>query len=894
MTIAVKPILMEPSALVEEDIESSIRTAIETVTPYWPIDTFIATNSLSGWEQLPFADAITQSHTITGGHGYLPLATYRQFYQHGRITEEDITATLTSHLEQIHKGIDPTLPDSIKIGQDQQSLVHLTISWLLNGPDEANTPEVAIKTRGEAYSLGHETVTQWINTRMSTWCAAFFDLSQAAWHMPHRELGFYECWRKLARHERYLPLIGIRGSDQRLRSLPASPVAAIEYLLNHLGISSSDRTDYLARHLAQLPGWAGHIRWQSEHVDTSSSLLYRITLTEYLAVRLFYEAELVGYLQHTQGTSETVTTSSVDFEPDSCFQHQIEQRIEEFLASGNLQQQREKLTDSSHGVIRTLVEYLTADRQAQIWQEAYEFHYRTNVLEVLQKEPTVPLHPQSVERNDRPAAQMLFCIDARSERLRRHIEASGHYDTYGVAGFFGVAFRYRPFGSDSETDLCPALITPDHAITEVSNPEANETRQRNVWNQRHFAVREMIHTLRENMLTPFTFVEAVGWLLFIPFLAKTLLPRTYSKVCKILLSFIMPPVQTTLNLDGGDGVLAGMTIDEQAATVSQMLKMVGLTNNFARILAFCGHGSESVNNPFAAALDCGACGGQHGGVNARVAVTILNDPSIRERLRQQGIDIPDDTICIAAEHTTTTDEITIFDLDNIPTTHVDEVTKLSANLQSAGTANSLERYRELPGSQRKATRVSAHTERRATDWAQTQPEWGLAGNAAFICGRRSLTAGRNLSGRAFLHSYDPDSDVDGQLLASIMTAPLIVAEWINLHYYFATVDNATFGSGTKLLHTIVGNSGVVQGQQGDLLPGLPRQSVMVGDRYYHEPMRLLAIIEAPRSRIDTIIANHPILQNVIGNQWISLIACEPTTGKYYHYGHGSMWQPIVQ
>jgi hypothetical protein len=184
------------------------------------------------------------------------------------------------------------------------------------------------------------------------------------------------------------------------------------------------------------------------------------------------------------------------------------------------------------------------------------------------------------------------------------------------------------------------------------------------------------------------------------------------------------------------------------------------------------------------------------------------------------------------------------------------------------------------------------TERRAADWAEPRPEWGLAGNAAFIVGRRRLTQGLDLEGRAFLHSYDWTTDEDGTALENIMTGPLVVGEWINTQYYFSTVDNAAYGSGSKVTQNVVGKIGIVQGNGGDLMTGLPLQSLQIDDEHpYHRPLRLLSVVEAPTDRVDQILERHAALTQLFDNEWVRLTVLDPTQDHaFFHYRPGGSWE----
>jgi uncharacterized protein YbcC (UPF0753/DUF2309 family) len=328
--------------------------------------------------------------------------------------------------------------------------------------------------------------------------------------------------------------------------------------------------------------------------------------------------------------------------------------------------------------------------------------------------------------------------------------------------------------------------------------------------------------------------------------------------------------------DGHDGA-PGLSLAERIAYARALFALTGMRRATAPIVVLAGHAGHATNNPYAAALDCGACGGHGGGDNARVMAAILNDPEVRTELAKDGEPLPEDTVFVAAEHCTTTDTVTLFGTGALPLSHWERLNEVEAALARAGAANAARRAAALGRTPDDLAVGAAH-------WGEVRAEWGLAGNAAFIVGPRTLTRDIDLEGRAFLHSYDWRTDPEGEALETILTAPMVVAQWINCQYLFSTMDPERYGAGDKPLHNPVGRLGVLRGNEGDLCVGLPLQSLFDDEgRPAHIPQRLLTVVQAPMNRVEAVVERQAVLRRLFGNGWVQLVVIDPATGRAHRW-----------
>src|SRR5918993_3090023 len=1027
------------------ELRALILLASEVIADYWPMRTFVHHNPLHGLEYLDFEEAVSRAQRLLNGKGYLSVEIFRDYFRSGRILPDQLDAALKARAENRHVQLgahDVTLGavlracmlqdlcpppagtfDTLLERHPDRTAIKSLASQLLPAMKLPQNRQGAAEQRdlGRTLtlaswcdrSLGTE-IAEEINRELVKWCEAFLDEGHATWAMPGREKGLYGAWRFLAQQE-WSPG-AIKNSREKLARLPAQPEDALLESLNVLGIPAEARQDYLSLHLVALSGWAGFIKWRADQSEYEWQLAYPIDLVQYLAVRLWYERELVQKAcRESLGIDGNIDAISTELQrrdnlsPKDSGQAQADS-LAALVAAWRLYALAQalghdpgNLTQSEPGNLLALLEWIDGFPEAEhgpIWLKAFEAAYQEQLLGKLpvnlgqssevasgaSLSDRAPAQSESQsETKVRHQAQAVFCIDVRSEPIRRHLEAIGDYETLGFAGFFAVFIRYQGLGSDHETDQFPVIMKSKNFVREIPRSYQGQYLFRRRHREKLLETgHTLLYDLKKNVVTPYVMVESLGWFYSLPLVGKTLFATSYRNVMSWLRRKLVPSVATTLTVDKlsreeveemlaaeqraitrralqqnfGERHLnlslerleflrrralygesagetspqarstalsreeeaafvedlrrnyginpgasfarmeritrTGFTLNEQVFTVETALRMMGLTRNFARLVLFCGHGSTSENNPFEAALDCGACGGNPGKANARVLAIMANKPPVREQLEKKGIVIPQDTYFIAGQHNTTTDDIALFDLEDLPPTHRKDLLQLLRDLELAGARNSQERCARFPEIKvsLRSSKAQRTVYRRSADWSQVRPEWGLSGNAAFIVGRRALTRGINLDGRAFLHSYDYREDFDGRLLEVVLTGPQIVGQWINMEHYFSAVDPEHYGSGSKIYHNIVGRFGIMSGPQSDLRTGLAWQTVMNGVRPYHEPMRLVTLVEASRERIDKIIRNQRHLKRLYDNQWLHLIAIEPEEQLAYRYVPREGWQPV--
>ncbi len=794
-------------------IETACAQACEAIAPAWPLDRAIAVNPHWGRIGRPLREVAARM-AVLGGIRVFPARDYlQQAWAEGRVGEADLEAALRA----LPAARDAGLQVADCVAALRRPALDHQLPLLIDVLDDDPRRDTRLSWR------------QAITHQVSQTCAAYFDEHQAEWQ-PDGAAGLYAFWRDTLTHDHGIGLLmGLPHLGRALHALPATRQDAERWVLRRLGLPEEVWADYLESVLLTVNGWASwcaYLGWQARLEGRSDT-----HLRELLAIRLAWGAIL---LECKDDESAHQAFASLQDE-----WHFVRERLQR------------------------AAEQMVVD---EVWQQALELGYQRVLARKLQAVGGT----RPVAGAEGIEVQAAFCIDVRSEPLRRALEAAWPaIQTVGFAGFFGLPVAYTPLATEARRPQLPGLLAPAMEVQDLVRPATpgrkDETAAAALARRRRFAWAEQWAASSRWPSAAYSFVEAAG-LGYLGKLGEWLRPSTrerergdqsglparYRPVCRPM--------------------LMGLDLDAKVALAQRVLHAMGLDHDLAPLVLLVGHGSQSANNAHAAALDCGACCGQTGEVNARVLAQLLNDPAVRAGLGAQGLVIPSETVFVAALHNTTTDEIEGHDLDLLPTQARAGWERLQPVFAQAGDQVRRERAPLLgldPGAPHEALREQLR--RRANDGAQTRPEWGLAGNAAFVIAPRWRTQGAVLDGRSFLHDYEAARDSDGSVLELLMTAPMLVTHWINWQYHASTCEPARLGSGNKVLHNVVGGTlGVFEGNGGDLRIGLSEQSLHDGRRWVHEPLRLTVVIDAPAPAIEAVIGKHAVVRQLLDNGWLHL------------------------
>jgi len=727
-------------------------------------------------------------------------------------------------------------------------------------------------------------------------CAAFLDQGFATCALPDREVGFFRAFAELASHDSLMVDAwrrGLKRDVQQLIAANTSPLESIHASLELLGVAESQWEEFITQTLLVLRGWGGMIRQMELREDRVAHAVPEGSVLEFLAVRLILDRAAVEYVArkeldyHGPLSRLRAAIRGPAAKPES---HGLDQRafvvFQLAQVLGWLPADLSRLTKPQWTTLIEELESFPSLERRRVFQLAFERRFRNQTLDAIQTAAANNQHANPAATDSTPSAkfQIMCCLDEREESFRRHLEElRDDVETFGAAGFYNMAIYYRGAANAHYIPLCPIVVRPKVWVQEEVVYSMSDVHRRRAITRRALGtISHRVH-VGSRGIAGGILSAGVGILATVPLVARILFPRLTAKVRKAFGRYTQPPPTTQLHLErlssvAGEGIgQIGLSLPEMVTAAENLLRDIGLTENFSSMVLILGHGSSSLNNPHNSAYNCGACGGGAGGPNARAIARILNDSRVRFYLAERGLNIPEKTLFIGGLHNTCNDSIAMFDLDRLPPARLEELQELQALVDQACSRNAHERCRRFYSAPLDMTFDEArrHVEERAEDLSQTRPECGHASNAVCYVGRRQRIRSLFMDRRTFLTSYDPTKDTpDYAILTRLLQAAVPVCAGINLEYYFSYVDPTGWGSGTKLPHNITSLLGVMDGAASDLRTGLPWQMVEI-----HEPIRLLFVIEATPQMMNQIMDKNEGIGRLCRNDWVQLAVLDPDSAR---------------
>ncbi len=771
-------------------------------------------------------------------HAFQTLKFYDAIFKAAKIFGYQVTLELTDYrrLYKIGRINNNILERCIKQkkGGGEEEVSKWKNNLLVKKYDESNSSRIGLLRANwkRQYKIDLDSLVQPLLFRI---LASYLDQGISSWHFPDKNKGFLASIRALEKNS-----FTSFFKTEAARKLLQNENCTLNNLLKILVGKESHYEQYLFDQQFSHRGWSGMVATLEEQPNT---LLDRkkISLNDLIVFELLLEIDALNY--HV-GKKWTPLCENLNSKPIDLFAAVPETELNEVLT---------------------------------IWQDAFEWSYYDEVLAGI----------SSIKKNNEAAPtsksfQAMFCIDERECSLRRHIESvDSNCETLGTPGFFGVEFFFQPENGKFYDKLCPAPVTPKYLIKECDVKEKRK---------HELLYTNKTHTLLLGYFSSFTLGMWAGIRLFMNIFRPKMSPAISN-------AFSHMHKHSTLTIENKDlkhrenDLQIGFTIEEMASRVENLLRGIGLIQNFSSIVYVVAHGSSSANNPHHGAHDCGACSGRPGSVNAKVFSFMANHKKVRKLLNERGIHIPDSAQFIGALHDTAGDEMEFYDERVLSATNEKKHIENKIAFEKALDLNAKERSRRFASINTKNSlrKVRKAIKDRSVSLFEPRPELGHGTNALCIVGGRALTKKLFLDRRAFLNSYNYKTDPEGTLLTGIMKPLGPVCGGINLEYYFSRMDNHKLGAGTKLPHNVMGLIGVANSCDGDLRPGLPLQMIEV-----HDPIRLLIVVEHFPSVVLQTIQSVPEMYEWFINEWVHLIAINPETNTFYYFKGGafSVYSPL--
>ena len=506
------------------DIRQQIKEAVvhlEHVLPgQAPIKDFVHHNTLHGFQQLAFNEAIARARRITGNRGYYPAERFRELLKEGRITREDLTAILDR---------DPDLNADEPLAQT------------------ANRP---LKRRD--IFLG----------------ALANDLSpitgrQLTWHMEElNALASFQPGVEEESRERLLSSARAAGLDGEAGAVTDLWSACLSVLgLEHFILHPEELVDLSPEQAERLLSGIKRDADRPEGYTVFSSVWPLFRLAQHLG--------LAGPDIRALGTQGA----------DALFD---------------------------------CLSRLTEDKAGFLWLQAYERHYREQILTALARN-----HGRGrwAQRDESPVAQVMFCMDDREEGIRRHLEElAPDIETLGAAAHFSVTHNWRGVDDKQWVTLAPVIpepVIPTQKVCEVPRPE-DEARGA-LHARRHARLRGwyegLLQESRRGLFAPAATLVAGAPLALASLVGKVLMPARFDRAASALLDRAQGVVSTKINFTAAndsppatpENPRLGFTDEEGANRIQTLLRGSGLTCGFSPLVVILGHGSRNQNNPHASA-----------------------------------------------------------------------------------------------------------------------------------------------------------------------------------------------------------------------------------------------------------------------------------------------------